>query len=280
MDETDLEARLDVPVTLFESTPDTSAHLRRRVPDAPHGAFAVADELTAAHGRSGDAWTAPSGGVWSSTLLYPDFGPAHVGRLTFAGGLAACEACRSFGVDTRLKWPNDVVVDGETARRPGADPDTRYKLAGVLTEAVVDAVPVVGKPVDEALDDPGDLEAAVVGVGVNADLDPGDLGVDRPVTTLRAEVGPVDRGEVAARLHERLLARSEQVETEAGFAALLETWREHAVTLGERVAVEQDGERFEGTATDVTGTGALLVETDAGEERTVTPTDCERLRRR
>jgi BirA family biotin operon repressor/biotin-[acetyl-CoA-carboxylase] ligase len=277
VNESDLADRLGVPVTVFASTPDTSAHLRRQVPDAPHGTFAVAEELTAARGRSGDAWAAPPGGVWSSTLLYPGFGPEHVGRLTVASGLATCEACRSFGVDARLKWPNDVVVDGAASARSDR---VRSKLAGVLVEAVVDAVPVVGKPVDEALDEPGDLEAAVVGVGINADLDPVDLNVDRPVTTLRAEVGSVDREEAAARLHERLLARSEEVETAEGFATVLDEWREHAATLGERVVVETGDGRFVGTATDVTPTGALVVETDAGEERVVTPADCERLRRR
>lgn len=279
MNESELSARLGVPVTVFDATPDTSGYLRRRVPDAPHGAFAVADELTAARGRSGDAWAAPSGGLWSSTLLYPEFGPEHVGRLTFAGGLAACEACRSVGVDARLKWPNDVVVEGAASARDDADPDARYKLAGVLTEAVVDAVPVVGKPVDEALDDPGDLEAVVVGVGINADLDPADLAVERPVTTLRAEVGSVDRTAVAARLHERLLARSEEVGSTEGFDAVLDGWREHAVTLGERVVVETTAGKFEGTATDVTRSGALRVETSE-EERVVTPADCERVRRR
>lgn len=279
MNESDLEARLAVPVTVFDSTADTSAYLRRRVPDAPHGTFAVAEELTAARGRSGDAWAAPPGGVWSSTLLYPDFGPEHVGRLTFAGGLAACEACRAVGIDARLKWPNDVVVDGDVSERPGVDPDARYKLAGVLVEAIVDAVPIVGKPVDEALEAPDELEAVVVGIGINADLDPADLDVDRPVTTLRAEVDAVDRSEVAAVLHERLLARSGQVESAAGFTEVLDEWRDHAVTLGEWVTVETEAGRVEGTAAGVTPSGALRVEMNEGE-RVVTPTDCEQVRRR
>lgn len=42
-----------------------------------------------------------------------------------------------------------------------------------------------------------------MGIGVNADLDPTDLDTDRAVTTLRVETGgPVDRTEVATRLHE------------------------------------------------------------------------------
>jgi BirA family biotin operon repressor/biotin-[acetyl-CoA-carboxylase] ligase len=268
MDEATLADRLGAPVTVFESTPDTSAHLRKRArTGAPHGTFAVANELTAARGRSGSAWAAPPGGVWSSTLLYPAFGPEHVGRLTFAGGVATAELARSFGVDARLKWPNDVLVGGR-------------KLAGVLTEAVVDAVPVAGKPVDEAIDDPDDLECAILGIGVNADLDPEALDTDRAVTTLRAETGgPVDRTEIAARLHERVLDRAAQVETEAGFATLLDDWCELSRTLGAHVRVTVGGgEEIVGTAGDVDETGALLVETEEGERR-VTEGDCEKMRR-
>ncbi|WP_255150332.1 biotin--[acetyl-CoA-carboxylase] ligase [Halorarius halobius] len=272
MDEATLSQRLGVPVTVFESTPDTSAYLRREARDgAPHGTFAVANELTAARGRSGDGWAAPPGGVWSSTLLYPEFGPEHVGRLTFAAGVAVAEAARSFGVDAALKWPNDVVVEREGT----------MKLAGVLTEAVVDAVPVAGKPVDEALDDPGELECVVLGVGVNADLDPADLDTDRAVTTVRAETGgAVDREEVAARMHDRLLDRAARAETDEGFAAVLDDWRELSVTLDQPVRVELGtDETLVGTATDVDATGALLVETEAGRKR-VTEGDCETLRRR
>ena len=270
MDASELESRLGVPVTTFDSTPDTSGYLRRQIPDASHGSFAVANELTAARGRTGNAWAVPPGGVWSSTLLYPDLDPAQVGRLTVAGGVAACEMARSLGVDARLKWPNDVVV----AR--GGD---RYKLAGVLTEAIVDAVPVVGKPVGDAFDDPDELEAVVMSIGVNADLDASDLDTDRAVTTLRSERGePVERQRVAARLHERLLESADSVETDDGFADVLDRWREHAITLGERVRVETGDETVRGTATEVTETGALLVETETGR-REVTDGECESLRR-
>jgi BirA family biotin operon repressor/biotin-[acetyl-CoA-carboxylase] ligase len=279
MDEADLSEIVDAPVTVFDSTPDTGAHLRRRASEgAPHGTFAVADELTAATGRGGSGWAAPPGGIWSSTLLYPEFGPEHVGRLTIAGALAVADVADVLGVDARLKWPNDVVVE-RGARQRGREP-TPHKLAGVLTEAVVDAVPVAGKPVDEVVD--GDeLEYVVLGVGLNANVDPEDLGTDRPVTTLRAEPGvPVDRTAVAASLHERLLARADAVETDDGFAAVLDDWRARAATLGETVRVERrDGQVLTGEPVDVDDRGALVVETDEGKRR-VTEGECERLRRR
>lgn len=254
----------DPPVEFHESMGNTSLRVRRLADDgAPHGTMVVANELTAARGRTGNEWAAPPGGVWSSTLLRPDLSAEHVGRLTFAGAMAVADAVESVGVEARLKWPNDVVVDGAADAAGDAEPE---KLAGVLTEPVVDGVPVPGKPVDEVFGD-GDasVEYVVVGTGINADFDPAALSVDRPATTLRAEVGSVDRERVAERYREALLARCAAVESDAGFAALLDEWRGRAETLGSRVTVRRrGGAAVTGVAVDVSARGGLLVETGDG----------------
>jgi BirA family biotin operon repressor/biotin-[acetyl-CoA-carboxylase] ligase len=270
-----LRDRIDAPVVYHESIPSTNDVARAEGRDgAPNGTYVVADEQTAGRGRTGNVWASPPGGVWSSTLVRPDFDASHVGRLTFAGGLAAAETVEAFGVDAGLKWPNDVVVE---------QGDERAKLCGILTEAVVDEVPVAGKPVDEVLPgtDPAeaDLSFAVLGIGVNAALDPADLDVDREVTTLRAEVGDVDATEVAAELHERLLHWVDRVATDDGVAAALDAWRERSATLGDRVRVEtRDGDVVEGEADGVTSRGALVVKTEEGPVE-VTEGECARLRR-
>jgi BirA family biotin operon repressor/biotin-[acetyl-CoA-carboxylase] ligase len=276
VDPDELQARLDAPLVHRESCPSTNDLARVEGRDgAADGTFVVADEQTAGRGRTGNLWASPPGGVWSSTLVHPDFAASHVGRLTFAGGLAAAETVEAFGVDARLKWPNDVVVDREDG--------TRAKLCGVLTEAVVDEVPVAGKPVDDVLPgtDPerADLSFAVLGIGVNASLDPGDLNVDRPVTSLRAEVGDVDPTEVAATLHDRLLDWTARVERDDGFEEAIESFRERSATLGERVEVtRRNGDPVVGEAVAVTDRGALVV--DTGEERAeVSEGECRRLRR-
>lgn len=277
LDPDELRSRLDAPLVHRETIPSTNDVARAEGRDgAAHGTFVVADEQTAGRGRTGNVWASPPGGVWSSTLVRPDFAPSHVGRLTFAGGLAAAETAAAFGVDARLKWPNDVVVDREDG--------TRAKLCGVLTEAVVDEVPVAGKPVDDVLPgtDPeaADLSFAVLGIGVNASLDPGDLEVgDRSVTTLREEAGAVDPTEVAATLHDRLLDWTARVETDDGFAAAVDAFRERSATLGERVEVaRRNDDPVVGDAVSVTDQGALVV--DTGDERVeVREGECRRLRR-
>jgi len=266
----------EAPLEVLGRVPNTSDRARALGHEgALHGAYVVAESLTAARGRDGSDWSAPPGGVWANLLLRPDLDADTAGRLTVAGGLAACEAVREHGIEAGIEWPNDVVVSG-----PGGE--DRRKLAGVLTELVVDAVPVVGKPVADAVPDadPDELEFVVLGVGVNADLDPEAL--DAPgATTMRAETGgPVDVTGVAATLHERLLARCDRAATDAGFADLLDDWRDRSVTAGERVRAERrDGDPVVGTAVDVADTGALVVERDDGERVELTAATVERLRR-
>ncbi len=90
---------------------------------APHGTVVTAGEQTAGRGRQGRSWTAPTG----KALLYSAIvRPLDERRalLPLAAPLAVCEAAEALapGTPCRVKWPNDVWVEGR-------------KLAGVLIEA-------------------------------------------------------------------------------------------------------------------------------------------------
>jgi BirA family biotin operon repressor/biotin-[acetyl-CoA-carboxylase] ligase len=211
----------------------------------------LADEQTGGRGRLDREWTAPSGGVWASLLLRPERPPAHVPLFTLAAAVATTSACRETGVETRIKWPNDVLVpvaDAADDGRGGA------KLAGILTEMEGESDRV---------------SWLVVGVGVNANIDCESLPAG--ATSIRAEAGDVDRRVFVQRLLERFH------ELRAEPESVLPAWREYSATLGRRVRVETPGGVVEGEAVDVTFPGALVVRTESGE-RTVHAGDCEHLR--
>ena len=88
---------------------------------APHGATVVALEQTAGRGRDGRTWRSPPGGAWLALLLRPP--RADVGALSIRTGLVVADAVDELlGLPrTRLKWPNDVLLDDR-------------KLGGVLCE--------------------------------------------------------------------------------------------------------------------------------------------------
>ncbi|SFR51917.1 MULTISPECIES: biotin--[acetyl-CoA-carboxylase] ligase [Halorubrum] len=229
----------------------------------------VADEQTGGRGRLDREWVAPSGGVWLSVLTRPDVPTARAPLFTLAAAVATTDAAREAGVDAHIKWPNDVLVGGEEDAEgdvgeghDGADPEATgrggRKLAGILTEMEGEA------------DRVGWL---VVGVGVNANIVPETLPAG--AASLSAERGePIDRRRFAATLLERYAALTA---SPAALDGVLPAWRERASTLGRRVRVEAADGVVEGTAVDVAGPGALVVDTDEGRRR-VHAGDCEHLR--
>lgn len=285
-----LEAPYDVE--FHDAVESTNDRARELAAAGAANVAVVADEQTGGRGRLDRAWAAPSGGVYVSVVLRPDIPPAHAPVFTLAAAVATTRACREAGVDATIKWPNDVLVadtgssaggvgspeGGGTVEKSGGtegggtedggamtddgvtdDVETEtdrggHKLAGILTEMEGEADRV---------------NWLVVGIGVNANVDAETLPPD--ATTLREEVGDVDRRRFLQRLLERFHELTEAPES------ILDAWREYADTIGQQVRVETQSGVIEGEAVDVEFPGALLVRTEEGTER-VLAGDCEHVR--
>ncbi len=112
-----------LPIEVYDELGSTNAELMvRGRADAPHGMAVRARVQTAGRGQRAHGWTSPKGGLYLSVLVRPHVPAAVLPGLPVACALGVLGALRSVGcVSARLKWPNDVVVDGR-------------KLAGILTE--------------------------------------------------------------------------------------------------------------------------------------------------
>ncbi|MUW14756.1 biotin--[acetyl-CoA-carboxylase] ligase, partial [Halorubrum sp. CBA1125] len=216
----------------------------------------VADEQTGGRGRLDREWIAPSGGVWLSIVTRPNLPPARAPLCTLAAAVATADACREADVDAHIKWPNDVLVGGTDAAADAGRGGR--KVAGVLTEMEGEA---------------DRISWLVVGVGVNANVDPELLPAD--AAALCAERGDeVDRRRFAATVLERFW---ELVGSPDRMDGILPAWRERASTLGRRVRVDTADGPVAGTAVDVEPPGALVIDTGDAERR-VHAGDCEHLR--
>ena len=244
-----LKSPLAAKVELHEalgSTQECARELGRE--GAPHGTLVVSKVQTGGRGRLGRRWGSPAGGLWMSLVLRPGISAEVAARTTQAAAVGAAKALRELGVEARIKWPNDLLVDGR-------------KICGILAESSVESVPVAGKKVEPGEGRPVDF--IVLGVGLNANLDPDDLGVpDREVTTLRSELGrDLDLLELLASFLSHLDAELERVED---VGAILDDWRALNCTLGKPVRVIKLGEVLEGVALDLGPEGELLLETRDG----------------
>jgi BirA family biotin operon repressor/biotin-[acetyl-CoA-carboxylase] ligase len=111
-------------------TGSTNADLLAR-PESPDRTVLVAGHQTAGRGRLDRTWEAPPGANLLTSILFRDV-PDEPGDLTRAVGIAAVDAVLAVaGVEARLKWPNDVLLDGR-------------KLAGILAQRAPSGEVVVG----------------------------------------------------------------------------------------------------------------------------------------
>jgi BirA family transcriptional regulator, biotin operon repressor / biotin---[acetyl-CoA-carboxylase] ligase len=184
---------------------------------APHGTAVTADEQTAGRGRQGRGWSTPPGSALALSLVIRDPDPL----LSLRGGLAVADLA---GEDARVKWPNDVLVDGR-------------KVAGVLAE---------GRPQERW---------AVLGIGVNAAL---DLALLPDEVRQRAGTLGLEPRELQHALAQ-LLAALEIRLAEAPETTLAVLRRRDALT-GQPVRWE----RGEGTGAGIADDGTLLVRDAGG----------------
>src|ERR1700730_11643538 len=132
------------PAGLRRAARRPAAPRPRAVRGEPEGTVLVTEHQRAGRGRMGRTWVSPPRAALTFSLLVRPAAvpPARRGWLPLFAGVAVASAVTAVtGVQTRLKWPNDVLAGPA-------------KLGGILAEAVGDAV--------------------VVGVGLNVSPDPGE----------------------------------------------------------------------------------------------------------
>lgn len=203
---------------------------------APEGTVHLTDQQTAGRGRLDRAWTSPAGsGVIVSVLLRPDDVPAaRWVWLPLLVGLAVDATVHECGVESGLKWPNDVLVDGR-------------KIAGILLERV------------ETSDGP----AAVIGVGLNVSLRRDELPVPAATSLSLEGATETDRTIVIRSLLRNLEALYRAWSASGGdpAAGIRDSYIRRCVTIGSRVRVMLPrDEVLEGQASGIDDSGRLLVD--------------------
>ena len=203
----------------------------------PEGAVLVADHQTAGRGRHGRTWHGPPGaGLAVSFLLRPTAVPGHRWPwLPLLAGVAIVEALQVYpGINTALKWPNDVLVGPA-------------KLAGILVERV----------------DGTSGTAAVVGIGLNVSAAPAGA-----TSLLAAGFADVSKTTLLATLLDVFGARYGGWRDAGGDPGpwLAAAYRDRCDTLGRDVRAELPGQPpIVGRAVDIDASGRLVVRTGSGD---------------
>jgi BirA family biotin operon repressor/biotin-[acetyl-CoA-carboxylase] ligase len=214
---------------------------------AEEGTVVLAEAQTAGRGRAGRTWqSAPGTAILLSVLLRPTVSPDRLGALPLVVGLAVAEAIEAkTGLSPRLKWPNDLLLNGG-------------KVAGILTTARSD----------------GAASRVIVGLGLNVSAAPDQLPEGATSLAVGAGLTP-DRDALLAAILARLDASYRRFERSAGDFDRA-AWLARAAFLGERVRVETGERTHDGLLVGVDRDGALILEEDDGGRRRLVVGDVRR----
>jgi BirA family transcriptional regulator, biotin operon repressor / biotin---[acetyl-CoA-carboxylase] ligase len=242
--------RLDVVAETGSTNADLIARANRG--EDIGGAVLVADHQSRGRGRHGRSWSAPPRSQISVSVGV-DVGSVPVdawGWLPLAAGVAVADAVREVtGIESRLKWPNDVLVGDR-------------KLAGILAEVAMNPTPVV-----------------VVGIGLNVTMTQDELPAPVATSLLLLDAPVTDRGAVLTALLTTLAVRARAWQAAGGADPSLHAdYRAHSSTLGTRVTATVPGDRhIVGTAVDLDEGGRLVIDAD-GDRIAVSAGDITHLR--
>lgn len=216
-------------------------------PNPPFGICEImlAEYQTAGRGRRGRAWVAPPGGSICLSLSWAFREvPQDLGALGLIIGVCALRALRESGVkQAGLKWPNDLVVEGE-------------KLGGILIELRAESAGPA---------------CVVIGIGLNVALGAklleaiGETGVS-PIDLVTAGLEHPSRNALAAALITQIVRGLLGFEKE-GLRPFADEWRDADALRGRQIDVHTLEGVARGLACGIDLHGALVVETPQGVRR-------------
>ena len=207
---------------------------------APDGHVVLADTQTRGRGAHGRSWASPAGtDLYFSVVARPNIQTADAALVTLAVGLGVCDVAASLAPDrqARVKWPNDVWLDGK-------------KCAGILVESRT-----MGNTID----------AVIIGVGLNVNRLKWPVELADIATSLRAERDPqdvLDREQVFAQTLSAMHGWVDRLVRD-GAKVVVDALEPRLAMVGEQVRW-QDGT---GTFLGIDPQGAARVSTEDGEMR-------------
>lgn len=234
-------------IMYFDSIDSTNNVIKRQAEESlEHGLLAVAEEQTAGKGRRGRVWKSPAGsGIWMSFMLTPDIAPDRASMLTIVAALAVADAIEErTGLDTKIKWPNDIVVNS-------------HKVCGILTELSAELTHV---------------NYVVIGIGINVNTEYFPDDIRETATSCYIELGSkekIQRAGIIASIGKYFEKYYDEYLKSADLSGLVDVYNTKLVSAGKTVKViTNDGDRVY-TCVGIDSEGLMIVKNDDGSEEKI-----------
>lgn len=226
----------------LEEVDSTNLYAKKNLVNLPDKSIIIANRQTAGRGRFDRNWIdLGNDNIFMSIILKPsdNFMQCYP-NLTQYLSLVTCKTFDEYGLDTKIKWPNDVLINGK-------------KIAGILSETVMHG---------------NIFNGLVLGIGINLNADKESLSLikDKEATALNLEISTdkVNKEEFLNKLlfkffdnYDKFLAN--------GFVEIKDEYLSRACFLNSNVSVKVFNKEQSGIAKTITDSGELVVERDNKE---------------
>jgi BirA family transcriptional regulator, biotin operon repressor / biotin---[acetyl-CoA-carboxylase] ligase len=203
------------------------------------GYVVIADTQKSGTGRHGNKWVSPQGGIWLSIILGSTLHPSKCILFSLCASLAVSEAInKCTGLDSKLKWPNDVLIKGK-------------KVSGVLVDVSVNS---------------DFIEHVIIGIGVNVNIKSAEIQRDidgrlpYPITSIKEELAvSCDKVELIKSILRTLDRHYFEIETDSSYP-LLEKWKQMAEpTISKSVQVSHGTRVYTAKVVGLEEDGSLVI---------------------
>jgi BirA family biotin operon repressor/biotin-[acetyl-CoA-carboxylase] ligase len=244
---------MKINVLHFDSLGSTNSeaieHAKR---GADEGLCIVARQQTAGRGRHGRTWVSEKdAGLYFSIVLRPGIETSFLPLITLMSGVAVHDTLEEYGVNSDIKWVNDILVGDD-------------KIAGILAETT---------------DTPKGL-SVVVGIGINLRSSNFPAGIADISTSIELETGETPNADDLANTLTGYIAYFYEIlNSENGLEKILDEWRKRSSYYsGKNVRVVLENETLTGFTDGLEANGALRLKTGDGSVKIIQAGDVEQLR--
>lgn len=216
----------------FETIESTNNYAKKIALEELDGTVIISEEQTKGRGRVGKQWYSKSGeGIWMSIILKPDIIPQKAPFITLIAGASIVKALNKLGVETFIKWPNDITINNK-------------KVAGILTE--------LSTEVDK-------INYIVLGIGINTKTMKFSQEISEIATSLYKEGYEISRVDIVKAILEEFEKLYLQYVNENVRKETLSICRKYSAIIGKDIYLIKEDEKELVRCLDINDDGNLIV---------------------
>ncbi|MEI2759070.1 MAG: biotin--[acetyl-CoA-carboxylase] ligase [Bacteroidia bacterium] len=205
----------------------------------PEGSVVTADYQTKGRGQRGSSWQSEAGkNLLMSIVVYPDFLKASEAFvLSKCIALATCDLLADYSNQVRIKWPNDILIEGK-------------KVAGILIENILRGA---------------DIYATIAGIGINFNQQVFEVGLNSATSVFINSGVKADTQINAVKLHENIEVYYQMLQQKK-IEEIDRLYLTHLYKLNETALFKDADGPFQGKIKGLSPMGLLIVERENGEK--------------